>query len=71
MPLDTKEHAVFAMPAGLECGLRGGKYPVMARIAVGPRCHSPFSPDERCYIPSAKKFYEYLLAVLAAIPVKK
>ena len=69
--LYKKEPAVVAIHAGLECGLLGGKYPDMEMISFGPTLQSPHSPDERCYIPSTKKFYEYLLATLEAIPVKK
>ena len=69
--LYKKEPSVMAIHAGLECGLLGGKYPDMEMISFGPTLQSPHSPDERCNIPSAKKFYEYLLAVLEAIPVKK
>ena len=69
--LYKKEPAVMAIHAGLECGLLGGKYPDMEMISFGPTLQSPHSPDERCNIPSAKKFYEYLLATLEAIPVKK
>ena len=69
--LYKKEPAVMAIHAGLECGLLGGKYPDMEMISFGPTLQSPHSPDERCNIPSAKKFYKYLLATLEAIPVKK
>ncbi len=69
--LYKKEPQVMAIHAGLECGLLGGKYPKMEMISFGPTLQSPHSPDERCYIPSAKKFYDYLLATLEAIPVKK
>jgi dipeptidase D len=55
----------------LECGLLGGKYPDMEMISFGPTLQSPHSPDERCNIPSTKKFYDYLVAVLEAIPEKK
>ena len=65
--LYKKEPAVMAIHAGLECGLLGGKYPEMEMISFGPTLQSPHSPDERCYIPSAKKFYDYLVAVLEAL----
>ncbi len=68
--LYKKEPAVMAIHAGLECGLLGGKYPDMEMISFGPTLQSPHSPDERCNIPSAKKFYDYLVAVLEAIPAK-
>ena len=69
--LYKKEPAVMAIHAGLECGLLGGKYPDMEMISFGPTLQSPHSPDERCNIPSSKKFYDYLVATLEAIPVKK
>ena len=69
--LYKKEPAVVAIHAGLECGLLGGKYPNMDMISFGPTLQSPHSPDERANIPSSKKFYDYLIAVLEAIPEKK
>lgn len=68
--LYKKEPAVMAIHAGLECGLLGGKYPEMEMISFGPTLNSPHSPDERANIPSCKKFYEYLLACLEAMPEK-
>ena len=69
--LYKKEPAIVAIHAGLECGLLGGKYPDMEMISFGPTLQSPHSPDERCYIPSTKKFYDFLVASLAAMPEKK
>ncbi|MBR6899423.1 MAG: aminoacyl-histidine dipeptidase [Bacteroidales bacterium] len=69
--LYKKEPAVVAIHAGLECGLLGGKYPEMEMISFGPTLQSPHSPDERANIPSSKKFYDYLVATLENIPVKK
>ena len=69
--LYKKEPAVVAIHAGLECGLLGGKYPDMDMISFGPTLQSPHSPDERANIPSSKKFFDYLVAALAAIPEKK
>lgn len=68
--LYKKEPAVVAIHAGLECGLLGGKYPEMDMISFGPTLQSPHSPDERANIPSCKKFYDYLVAALEAIPEK-
>lgn len=68
--LYKKEPAVVAIHAGLECGLLGGKYPDMEMISFGPTLQSPHSPDERANIPSSKKFYDYLVAALEAIPEK-
>ena len=68
--LYKKEPAVVAIHAGLECGLLGGKYPDMEMISFRPTLQSPHSPDERANIPSSKKFYDYLVATLEAIPEK-
>ncbi len=69
--LYKKEPAVVAIHAGLECGLLGGKYPDMEMISFGPTLQSPHSPDERANIPSSKKFFDFLVAALEAIPEKK
>ena len=69
--LYKKEPAVVAIHAGLECGLLGGKYPDMDMISFGPTLQSPHSPDERANIPSSKKFFDFLVAALEAIPEKK
>lgn len=64
------EPKVVAVHAGLECGILGGKYPNWDMISCGPTLLSPHSPDERAYIPSVQKIWDYLKAVLAAIPKK-
>lgn len=69
--LYKKEPAVVAIHAGLECGLLGGKYPDMEMISFGPTLNSPHSPDERANIESSKKFFDYLVAALANMPVQK
>lgn len=63
-----KEPLVMAIHAGLECGILSGAYPHWDMVSFGPTLMSPHSPDERCYIPSVPKVWEYLQAVLAAIP---
>ena len=65
-----KEPDIMAIHAGLESGLLGGKYPDMEMISFGPTIQSPHSPDERVNIDSCKKFYDFLVASLKAIPVK-
>lgn len=68
--LYKKEPKVVAIHAGLECGLLGGKYPDMEMISFGPTLNSPHSPDERANIPSSKKFFDYLVAAIEAMPEK-
>jgi dipeptidase D len=69
--LYKKEPAVVAIHAGLECGLLGGKYPDMEMISFGPTLNSHHSPDERANIESSKKFFDYLVAALGAMPKMK
>lgn len=64
------EPKAMAIHAGLECGILGGAYPNWDMVSFGPTLMSPHSPDERCYIPSVPKVWEFLKAVLAAIPAK-
>jgi dipeptidase D len=68
--LYKKEPKVLAIHAGLECGLLGGVYPNWDMVSFGPTIMSPHSPVERVNIDSVKKFYDYLVAVLQAIPKK-
>ena len=62
-----KEAQVMAIHAGLECGILGGTYPAWDMVSMGPTLLSPHSPDERCYIPSVQKVYDFLKEVLASI----
>ena len=61
---------VMAIHAGLECGILAGAYPDWDMVSMGPTLLSPHSPDERAYIPSAQKVWDFLQAVLKAIPEK-
>jgi dipeptidase D len=61
---------VVACHAGLECGILGTNYPNMDMISFGPTIHGAHSPDERASISSSQKFWNYLLEILAHIPVK-
>jgi dipeptidase D len=65
-----KEPIVNAVHAGLECGILGGRYPGLDMISFGPTIKHPHSPDEKCHIPSVKKYWDFLVAVLEKIPAK-
>ncbi len=65
-----KEPKVMAIHAGLECGILSGAYPHWDMISCGPTLLSPHSPDERAYIPSVAKVWDYLKEVLKSIPAK-
>ena len=65
-----KEPAVMAIHAGLECGILAGAYPNWDMISCGPTLKSPHSPDERCFIPSVAKWWQFIQAVLEDAPKK-
>ena len=65
-----KEPAVMAIHAGLECGILAGAYPQWDMISCGPTLKSPHSPDERCFIPSVAKWWQFIEAVLEDAPKK-
>lgn len=59
-----REPEVKAVHAGLECGIIGEKYPGMDMISFGPTLEGVHSPDEKIYIDTVEKFWDYLLAIL-------
>lgn len=65
------EPKVKVIHAGLECGIIGAVVPGLDMISFGPTLRSPHSPDERCYIPSVARFYDFVVATLENTPVKK
>jgi dipeptidase D len=65
-----KEAEVKVVHAGLECGIIGAVMKGLDMISFGPTLRSPHSPDERVYVPSVAKFYDFLRATLENIPVK-
>jgi dipeptidase D len=56
--------------AGLECSIIGGVYPKMDLVSFGPTLRSPHTPNERCNIPSVKKYWEFVVKLLEEIPEK-
>ncbi len=61
---------VMATHGGLECAIMGAKYPNWEMVSIGPTIKYPHSPDERVNIPSVERTWEYLKAVLEAVPAK-
>jgi dipeptidase D len=59
-----KEPEVKAIHAGLECGIIGQRCPGMDMVSFGPTLEGVHSPDEKIYLESVTKFYNFLLAVL-------
>ncbi|KAA6315428.1 Cytosol non-specific dipeptidase, partial [termite gut metagenome] len=65
------EPEVKVVHAGLECGIIGATIKGLDMISFGPTLRSPHSPDERAYIPSVAKFYDFLVTTLENTPVKE
>ena len=65
--LFNKKPETMVIHAGLECGLFSNKYPHWDMISFGPTIKFPHSPDEKVHIPSVDKYWQLLLATLAAI----
>ncbi len=59
-----KEPEVKAIHAGLECGIIGAKISGMDMVSMGPTLEGVHSPDEKIYIDTVEKFWDYLLAIL-------
>lgn len=62
--LFKKEPEVSVIHAGLECSVIGSKIPGLDMISIGPTVENPHSPDERLYIPSIVKVWDFLAAFL-------
>jgi dipeptidase D len=58
---------VAAVHAGLECGILGERVPGLDMVSIGPRIEGAHSPDERVWVSSVGKSWEYLKALLAEL----
>jgi len=59
--------AIFAIHAGLECGILAEIYPHLDIISFGPNIKGAHSPDEALQISSTQKFWQYLTTILAKL----
>ena len=59
-----KDPEVKAIHAGLECGILGERIPGMDMISFGPTLEGVHSPDEKIYIDTVEKFWNFLLEIL-------
>lgn len=65
-----KDMKISATHGGLECALLGEKYPNWEMASIGPTIVHPHSPDERVKIDTVGNAWEFLKAILKAIPAK-
>jgi dipeptidase D len=68
--LFNADSKVQVIHAGLECGVIGAKYPKMDMVSFGPTMRSPHTPNERCFIPSVEKYWQFVLTTLERTPQK-
>jgi dipeptidase D len=61
-----RQPAIQSLHAGLECALIGDKYEGMDMISFGPTMEDPHSPNERLFIPSIAKVWDFMVALLAS-----
>lgn len=61
---------VEVIHAGLECGIIGAKYPVLDMISFGPNIRGAHAPGERVEIRSVEQSWQFLTAILAALPAE-
>jgi dipeptidase D len=66
--LFSKEPAIKAIHAGLECGLFLEKYPHLDMISIGPTMRGVHSPDERLHIESVEKYWRFVEQIISEIP---
>ena len=59
-----KDAEVKAIHAGLECGIIGDKYPGMDMVSFGPTLEGVHSPDEKIFIDTVEKYWDFLMATL-------
>ncbi|MCF7919408.1 MAG: aminoacyl-histidine dipeptidase [Candidatus Cloacimonetes bacterium] len=62
-----KEANVLTIHAGLECGVIGKIFPDMEMISFGPTIKNAHSPDEKLFLPSLSRTWEFLVQLLAAL----
>lgn len=62
---------VQVVHAGLECGIIGAVMPELDMVSFGPTLRSPHTPQERCFIPSVSKYWDFLKATLEQIPLRQ
>jgi dipeptidase D len=62
-----KDPEVKAIHAGLECGIIGERIPGMDMVSFGPTLQGVHSPDEKIYIDTVEKFWNFLLEILKRV----
>jgi dipeptidase D len=64
-----REPAIQSLHAGLECAIIGDKYDGMDMISFGPTMEDPHSPNERLFIPSIGRVWDFMVALIGSYKV--
>jgi dipeptidase D len=59
-----RKPVIQSLHAGLECAIIGEKYDGMDMISFGPTMQDPHSPNERLFVPSIGKVWDFMVALL-------
>ncbi len=62
--LYSKQPEVKVIHAGLECGIIASKLKDIEIISVGPTIENAHTPEEKLYIPSVSRLYNFLVELL-------
>jgi dipeptidase D len=62
--VNGKDAVAELIHAGLECAIIGDKYPGMDMISFGPTLQDPHSPNEKIFIPSIGRVWNFMVALL-------
>ena len=61
-----KDPEIQTIHAGLECGLIGAMKPGMDMISIGPTIENPHSPDEKLFVPSVIRVWDFIVHLFAS-----
>ena len=61
-----RDPVVQTIHAGLECGLIGARKPGMDMISFGPTIENPHSPDEKLFVPSVARVWDFIVHLFAS-----
>ena len=64
-----REPTIQSLHAGLECAIIGEKYEGMDMISFGPTMEDPHSPNERLFIPSIGRVWNFMVALIESYKV--
>jgi dipeptidase D len=61
-----KDPEIQTIHAGLECGLIGARKTGMDMISFGPTIENPHSPDEKLFVPSVVRVWDFIVHLFAS-----